>query len=447
MSFTRINLALIAFMLMGYAFFDKSFAYLGVFPFYIGEIVLIASLMTALLTRIHSGYLTSPIAYAMLAFLLWQIVTLMFQTTGKWIDAGRDSVIWIYGLYAILIPSLLLRARAVEEAVSWYGRWMPWFLVWAAPATVFMILFVHSLPMIPGTDVVILHLKPGDLAVHLAGAGAFLALGLHREFPLNAVKWRINKELICWSGWVLGVIAVGSRNRGGLLSIILALGLVTAFRPNNRLGRLILPCAVLVSLLVIFDVSIPTRGDRDLSPRQIIENIESVFGESNQEALTGTVEWRLQWWESILDDTVRGDAFWTGLGYGTDIAGRYGFNDGTGNRSPHNGHLTILARSGVPGLALWITLILTTFGSLTRSYFIASQNGHIRTAKINLWIMAYLTANLVNMSFDVYLEGPQGGIWFWSLLGFAIAVTYAQRVNYRSRRRVATPDFASARYR
>jgi len=447
MTFTRINLALIGFMLMGYAFLDRTFAYFGFFPIYIGEIVLLVSILTALLTRIHSRYLTSPIALALLIFFLWQIVTLLFQTTGKWLDAGRDSVVWLYGLYAILIPSLLLRARAVEEAVSWYGWWMPWFLMWAAPAYVLMTIVGPSLPFLPGTDVTILHLKPGDMAVHLAGAGAFLALGLHREYPLNAIRWRINKELICWSGWILGVIAVGSRNRGGLVSIILALGLVTMFRPNNRLGRLVLPCAVLVSLLLIFDVSIPTGGNRELSPQQIFDNIASVVGKSKQENLTETVDWRLQWWEGILKDTVYGDSFWSGLGYGTDIAGRYGFNDWTGNRSPHNGHLTILARSGIPGIALWIVLILTTYITLTRTYLTAIHNGHTRAGKVNLWVMAYLTANLVNMSFDVYLEGPQGGIWYWSLIGFAIALTHAQRVNYRTMRRVAQPDFAAARYR
>ena len=30
---------------------------------------------------------------------------------------------------------------------------------------------------------------------------------------------------------------------------------------------------------------------------------------------------------------------------------------------------------------------------------------------------------MINGSFDVYLEGPQGGIWFWSIIGFGIAVT------------------------
>jgi hypothetical protein len=41
------------------------------------------------------------------------------------------------------------------------------------------------------------------------------------------------------------------------------------------------------------------------------------------------------------------------------------------------------------------------------------------------WIFAYWLAALVNASFDVYLEGPQGGIWFWSVIGLGIAAATA----------------------
>ena len=47
-------------------------------------------------------------------------------------------------------------------------------------------------------------------------------------------------------------------------------------------------------------------------------------------------------------------------------------------------------------------------------------------ARVNLWVLAYWTASIVNMSFDVYLEGPQGGIWFWCLVGYIIALTLTQ---------------------
>ena len=36
-------------------------------------------------------------------------------------------------------------------------------------------------------------------------------------------------------------------------------------------------------------------------------------------------------------------------------------------------------------------------------------------------------AFLVNAAFDVFLEGPQGGIWFWSIMGFGIVAADRQR--------------------
>jgi hypothetical protein len=33
----------------------------------------------------------------------------------------------------------------------------------------------------------------------------------------------------------------------------------------------------------------------------------------------------------------------------------------------------------------------------------------------------------VNASFDVFLEGPQGDIWFWSLFGVGIVISQLSR--------------------
>jgi len=53
--------------------------------------------------------------------------------------------------------------------------------------------------------------------------------------------------------------------------------------------------------------------------------------------------------------------------------------------------------------------------------------GEIYWAKIDLWILAYWIAFIVNASFDVFLEGPQAGIWFWCLFGFGAAMLEIQR--------------------
>ena len=44
---------------------------------------------------------------------------------------------------------------------------------------------------------------------------------------------------------------------------------------------------------------------------------------------------------------------------------------------------------------------------------------------ISGWLVVYGAASMVNMSFDVYLQGPHGGIWFWSVFGLGIAVAAA----------------------
>jgi len=56
----------------------------------------------------------------------------------------------------------------------------------------------------------------------------------------------------------------------------------------------------------------------------------------------------------------------------------------------------------------------------------AVQSGSQFWGGLNLWILACWVATFTNLSFDVYLEGPQGGIWFWSIIGLGIAALRIQ---------------------
>jgi len=47
-------------------------------------------------------------------------------------------------------------------------------------------------------------------------------------------------------------------------------------------------------------------------------------------------------------------------------------------------------------------------------------------------IFAFWLAALINMSFDVYLEGPQGGIPFWSAIGVGMVIMRASRQAFDS---------------
>jgi hypothetical protein len=44
-----------------------------------------------------------------------------------------------------------------------------------------------------------------------------------------------------------------------------------------------------------------------------------------------------------------------------------------------------------------------------------------------LFLLAYWLAFMANASFDVFIEGPMGGIWFWTIFGTGLAALWIQK--------------------
>jgi O-antigen ligase len=146
--------------------------------------------------------------------------------------------------------------------------------------------------------------------------------------------------------------------------------------------------------------------------------------------LDDTKEWRLQWWGDIFDYTFNGPYFWKGKGFGINLAEDDGYiNDAESPplRSPHNSHLTFLARAGVPGFALWILVQLSWAGGIFAAYLRSRMRQERDWEGLFLFLLAYWVAFMINASFDVVLEGPYGGIWFWTLYGVGLAALWLNR--------------------
>jgi hypothetical protein len=176
-------------------------------------------------------------------------------------------------------------------------------------------------------------------------------------------------------------------------------------------------------------------AERSLSARQLADNVASIFGQSGRQT-EDTKQWRLDWWNIIVDDTVYGPHFWTGRGFGLNLADADGFRDGDhpdapALRSPHNVHMTLLARAGVPGAVLWVSLTVSWFWMLLVALLTARRRGQIEWAGLFLFIGSYVMAALINATFDVALEGPMQGVWFWSLLGLGIGSVMVYRCQPR----------------
>lgn len=190
----------------------------------------------------------------------------------------------------------------------------------------------------------------------------FALVGFYKMSPLRIVFL------------VATVVIISSDGRGAMLAFVIPVMFAALMLCKVR--ELV---TVLVVGFVIFSAAyaVETRftvyhepgssQERSISTRQILENVASVVSQSGEQA-EGTKVWRTDWWNIIIASTLFGPNFWTGRGFGLTLADADGFqviDPGLPQlRSPHNVHMTMLARAGVPGLALWGVFLASWLGTV-----------------------------------------------------------------------------------
>jgi hypothetical protein len=412
-SMSLISLAL---LLLGYAFFNRTFAHLGIAPVYVGEIALALSVLALMVTG--RTFRLAVTEWLLLAFMLLGAARTVPYLAEDGIDAARDGALWGYGLFAFTVSSLL-RFHHVKAVVSLYRKIAVAFLIWAPLVLVVRPFVEMYLPMLPGTDVDILNFKAGDAGVQLAGASAFTLVGL-QAFPAFG-------EVLISVLWWAAFLVVSVNNRAGMLAASTSLVTTLLVRPSSRWITGMLVAILFGMVLATTNAVIDAGSRRNVSVSQLFDNATSIFTQT-EGGLEGTKDFRLRWWTEIFDYTFGGEYFWTGKGFGVNLADDDGFQLSADHslRAPHNTHMTILARMGVPGLLVWTLLQLTFGASLIRGIFRSRKAGETFWARITTWVLIYWLAMLVDTAFDPYLEGPQGAIWFWSLFGFGLAAIRLQ---------------------
>jgi hypothetical protein len=417
-------LTVLSLLLLAYAVFGRPAAYLGV-PLgggnyiFVGELVLFFGLAVVTVNGGYERFFALPIAMPWLFFVLWNAAQTLPYVSQYGMTALRDGAEWGYSLFAVVVSAALLtRPHGFAVLLDNYRRFARLF-VYAIPVVV--AITVYSGQVAPaGFLAGLVEVRFGDALVSLAGVMAFAAGGL---VVVRAPWW-----------WVLAVdlIVLGSHNRGGLIAFLASAGVLMLCNLGGDLRGAVrhfahfggaLALMLLLSLVVDLRINAYTN-DRNISPQQLILNLAGSFGNTGEGALDYTREWRLQWWNEILDYTLLGRYFWTGKGYGINLADDDGFQvveEGPPLRSPHNSHLTFLARSGVPGLILWVVLQLTWVWSLVRAFLFARRTGRRMTAALFTFFLVYWIAEMIEAATDVTFEAPYAAIWFWTIFGVGAA--------------------------
>jgi hypothetical protein len=416
-------------VLLGYAVMGRGFAYIGFPPLYIGEIALFVGTAVFLRSRALVASLATLPSVILAVTMIWVLArTLPFLSTYGF-DSLRDSTVIIYGGFAFIVTGLLLEdARRIDIVLRLYR-----FMMASLPA-LFVGLLLNKyvpddVPQLLGPAPIV-NVGPSGVGTHLAGLMVFALIGYRKV----SAAW-----VFMWFATLAPVVAT---NRGAALSVVVPVVFAMIMLKKFRMMFTTLKVGVVLFTAVLALESMfgqyneaAESWDRPVSAHQILQNALSIIGQAGEQG-EGTKQWRLNWWDIIIKETIHGPKFWTGRGFGVNLAEEDGFAgpDVTLNgqnraltRSPHNAQMTLLARAGVPGLTLWVLVLASWFGMLMRTMLAARARGHKQWADLFLFTGCYAAAIVINASFDVVLEGPVQGIWFWCLFGFGIGTVMIYR--------------------
>lgn len=417
----RLWLASLCLALAGYAVMGKGFAYLIFPPIFIGEILLAAGLALLLTCPGWRRLAAMPTVWWFALLVVWGLARTLPYVGRYKADALRDAVIWGYGLYMVVVAAWLAsRPDLVGFMLRAYRRFaMPFLLIMPA-IWLMQQLAREAIPTWPWANVEMIHAKGGDVLVHLGGVAALAIVGL---FPSPSLLW---PAILLANVGLAGVV-----NRGGMVSFGFACLVAFWHFPRSPwLQRLIVVGIMMLAVMLVAEPRLEGGSKRrQISFEQLSANVMSIVGDVRTSDLDDTKQWRLEWWTKIVQYTIAGPYRWTGKGFGINLADDDGFqvNQDGSLRSPHNGHLTMLARGGVPGLALWLAVHLSFVLCMLRGIWTARRRGDRVWFSLFTLVLAYWLAFIVNASFDVFIEGPMGGIWMWTLMGVGLGATWVYR--------------------
>jgi hypothetical protein len=420
----------ILFTFAGYVLLNRNFAELqvraGPLPIYIGELVLGVALPWAILKWPRESVRSTSLVWVMLA--LWLVYATGRLIAGGFdygIDGIRDFALAYYALFIVV-------GYAVWPSMSREGwtRFFTWLFIVLMPVeTYFVVAGPFGLP-IPGSSDTTLANRADVMAVSLIAAATFFLLVL-RSKKYSAARLAISSFAL--------TLVLPLEVRAATIGAILLLGVFAFQRRWVTLAGLIGLPILAFALLSLAGVEIRGRNGSsspELWINRQVSTVSAVVGGqaasdaargvlSTQDVGTDTIAWRLAWWNALFTEVTSSvDKTAFGLGFGADLTEPLGFQPDPTNtrlvRSPHNFLVTLLSRTGVIGLSLWLAALAACLIPVVHGIRGATRAGQRDDADYVLWLVAYPLTIIVAAVFGVVLEGPYGAIPCYLLLGMSL---------------------------
>lgn len=400
---------LMFFLITGTISFGRQFSYLGIrigeTNVYVTELVLIVTWVLIFLRKVVTKEMLFKKSSLNLLFLFYYAIGLLCLLRGVFdfgMEAARHSVIVYYSLFYFLILELVSGIHQLE-------RFLKYCLV--ASAVALLVIFYN------------------------------FASGIGFVTNTGAVRYGANIQALslvfCFFFWLsLSIFKVKSRAKS-LLKILVPFQIFSAlFLIQHRS----LPLTMVAGLVFIFALISKTRAFKyaifALGGLLLILSLDYFTGILSTDIMVKDT-WmrvstiltpeedpnslhRLAMWDEILDRTKESPLL--GEGFGPPFSIFFGdkFYDYSESRlHPHNSFLWILNRMGIIGFGIFFLLILKFYKSAIKAYRSLSPG------KSKAYLLALMSCHVcicIFAFFNVVLEGPSMGIFFWIIMGLAMAL-------------------------
>lgn len=396
----RIYLNLYFFIMACYVFFNKGVAYS-----YMVEVLWLIGLMLIFLSRRSYEFIWDLRAKLLAFFLFVSLIYIPIGLRGyPLLDVIRDSFVFQYGWFVFIIFLFKVEQALVWKKIIAIYSWFPLFGL----LNFFLQNFVDNFDRFkPFGNISFVLYKYGDMGVHLLISSLVLLVFQQKR----SIRFQAVMAILI----LFNLLILTAYSRSGMLAYVLGV-LVYIVLSNEafiktRVKQYTKYLPLLLMIVVPIYASIKVQENfqgRKVGIEQVIQNIGSFAGVSNDKNLENNKLWRLVWWAKILDYSFSPSNFFQGKGLGMSLSETDEvLAEADEVRSPHNFHLTVMARFGVPLFCLWLFWQF----QLLKPMFKRQLNSK------TLLISTVLLSFIVNASFDVFLEGPMGAFPFWTWVG------------------------------
>lgn len=401
-----LNLYFFTFLL--YLIFNKGIAYS-----FLVEFLWITGLILIFISRKNFYFIINLKSKIIIFFILLSNIYLLYGINKfPILNVIKDSFVFNYACFTLILFLFIDEKELIWKKIKLIYNLYPFIPLLSF--TVFNLIPSLDTIKIFG-DITIMNHKHSDMAIHLLISTIFL-LRYNNEKKTNAQYYFI--LLI-----IFDFLIIASYSRSGTVSFIVGLLCYLYFNKERVITSSFKQ--ILKSIVVGFIIILPIYASiqiqenfqgRTVGFDQLKNNFLSIV--SSNDDVPATLEdnkiWRLVWWGKIINYSFTPQYFFTGRGLGMSLVKTDGIDANEDLRSPHNFHLTIMARFGVLVFFLWLYFLYQLFYEFFRRELTGNR----------FLIASILIAFVINASFDVFLEGPMGAFPFWTFIGLLLIEEY-----------------------